>query len=153
MKNLFPAIVHTLGAALIVSSMLTPIAALADSTVTVGGAAFVSKGLVAVGRVPSNQRDKFGETFGSGSGMSIDSASWSKDAAGYKGKLWLLPDRGYNVDGTTDYRERLNTLSIALTPTAAGAAPAAGARETGVKAELADTSPMTRAPTLPGLIP
>jgi hypothetical protein len=143
MKNLFPAIVHTLGAALIVSSMLTPIAALADSTVTVGGAAFVSKGLVAVGRVPSNQRDKFGETFGSGSGMSIDSASWSKDAAGYKGKLWLLPDRGYNVDGTTDYRERLNTLSIALTPTAAGAAPAAGARETGVKAELADTLLLT----------
>ena len=40
------------------------------------------------------------------SGMSIDAAGWTRGADGYKGSLWLLPDRGYNVVGTTDYRPR-----------------------------------------------
>jgi hypothetical protein len=143
MKNLFPAALHTLGAVLIASSLLTPVAALADTAATIGGITFTSNGLVAVGRIPSNQRDKFGETFGSGSGMSIDTASWSKDGTSYTGKLWLLPDRGYNVAGTTDYRERLNTITIQLMPTAPGAAPATGVEQSGVKAELADTLILT----------
>ncbi len=143
MKNLLPAVLHPLGAALVAFSMLTPAAAFADTTATVGGLTFISKGLVGVGRIPSNQRDKFGETFGSGSGMSIDSAQWSKDADGYKGTLWLLPDRGYNAAGTTDYRERVNTLTIKFMPTAPGTAPAAGMEQAGVKAELADTLLLT----------
>src|SRR3954454_1788956 len=72
----------------------------------------VSKGLVGVGRIPANQRDKFGETFGSGSGMAISRADWARDGGGYKGTIWLLPDRGYNVEGTTDYRERVNKLTV-----------------------------------------
>jgi hypothetical protein len=119
--------------------MLTPIAALADSTVTVGGVAFVYKGLVGVGRIPANLRDKFGETFGSGSGMSIDTQSWTRDADGYKGSLWLLPDRGYNAAGTTDYRPRLNTVGIHLTPVAPGATPPAGKEQSGVDAKLVDS--------------
>ena len=90
----------SLGAALALFTALTP--ALADSTATVGGVSFVNKGLVGVGRIPADLKDKFGETFGSGSGMSIDAASWTQDAQGYKGSLWLVPDRGYNVVGTTD---------------------------------------------------
>jgi hypothetical protein len=119
--------------------MLTPIAALADSTVTVGGVAFVNKGLVGVGRIPANLRDKFGETFGSGSGMSIDTQSWTRDTDGYKGSLWLLPDRGYNAAGTTDYRPRLNTVGIHLTPVAPGATPPAGKEQSGVDAKLVDS--------------
>ncbi|WP_245516839.1 MULTISPECIES: esterase-like activity of phytase family protein [unclassified Mesorhizobium] len=107
------------------------------------GVAYVNKGLVGVGRIPASQKDKFGETFGSGSGMAIDTKSWTHDGAGYKGSLWLLPDRGYNVAGTTDYRPRLNTISIELTPTAPGAAPAAGQEQSGVKATLADTMLLT----------
>ena len=84
--------------------------------VAVGVQQFVDKGLVAVGRMPANQRDKFGETFGSGSGMSVDRSSWRRTATGYEGDFVLLPDRGYNVDGTTNYRPRLNKLAIALTP-------------------------------------
>jgi hypothetical protein len=118
---------------------LTP--ALAESTATVGG--LVNKGLVGVGRIPAAQRDKFGETFGSGSGMSIDTAGWTHDAAGYKGSLWLLPDRGYNVVGTTDYRPRLNTIGIEFAPVAPGAAPASGQEQAGVKATLADTMLLT----------
>ncbi|UVK46066.1 esterase-like activity of phytase family protein [Mesorhizobium sp. AR07] len=131
----------SLGVALGLFTALTP--ALADSTATVGGTSFVSKGLVGVGRIPAAQRDKFGETFGSGSGMAIDTAGWTHDTAGYKGSLWLLPDRGYNVAGTTDYRPRLNTVGIEFAPLAPGAAPAAGQEQTGVKATLADSLLLT----------
>ncbi|TGQ69679.1 hypothetical protein EN829_014160 [Mesorhizobium sp. M00.F.Ca.ET.186.01.1.1] len=124
-----------LGAALALFTALTP--ALADSV------AYISKGLVGVGRIPSNQRDKFGETFGSGSGMAIDTSSWTHDAGTYKGSLWMLPDRGYNVVGTTDYRARVNTIGIELTPIALGAAPAAGQEQAGVKATLSDTLLLT----------
>ncbi|MFD1988130.1 esterase-like activity of phytase family protein [Mesorhizobium newzealandense] len=130
-----------LGVALALFTALTP--ALADSTATVGGTSFVSKGLVGVGRIPASQKDKFGETFGSGSGMAIDTAGWTHGADGYKGSLWLLPDRGYNVVGTTDYRPRLNTIGIEFAPVAPGAAPAAGQEQSGVKATLADTMLLT----------
>ena len=33
---------------------------------------FVNKGLVGVGRLPADMKDKFGETLGSGSGMAVD---------------------------------------------------------------------------------
>jgi hypothetical protein len=133
MKNLHRTV--ALGAALALFTALTP--ALAD------GVAYVNKGLVGIGRIPANQKDKFGEAFGSGSGMSIDVKGWARDGAGYKGSLWLLPDRGYNVVGTTDYRPRLNTISIELTPMAPGAVPAAGQEQSGVKAMLADTMLLT----------
>lgn len=139
MKHLYRT--ASLGVALALFTALTP--ALADSTATVGGTSFVNKGLVGVGRIPAAQRDKFGETFGSGSGMSIDTSGWTHEAAGYKGSLWLLPDRGYNVVGTTDYRPRLNTVAIEFTPVAPGAPPAAGQQQTGVKATLADTMLLT----------
>ncbi|MBZ9748685.1 esterase-like activity of phytase family protein [Mesorhizobium sp. CO1-1-7] len=125
----------SLGVALALFTALTP--ALAD------GVAYINKGLVGVGRIPADQRDKFGETFGSGSGMAIDISGWTHDAGTYKGSLWLLPDRGYNVAGTTDYRPRLNTIAIEFTPVAPGAAPAAGQEQTGVKATLADTMLLT----------
>ena len=127
-----------LTAALLASTIL-PAAAFADGSATVGGTTFVNKGLVGFGRIPANQRDKFGETFGSGSGMAIDPAAWTKDGASYKGTLYLLPDRGYNAVGTTDYRPRLNTISIEFTPVAPGATPEAGKEQSGVKATLADS--------------
>ncbi|MCZ8546079.1 esterase-like activity of phytase family protein [Mesorhizobium qingshengii] len=139
MKHLYRT--ASLGVALALFTALTP--ALADSTATVGGTSFANKGLVGVGRIPAGQRDKFGETFGSGSGMAIDTSGWTHDAAGYKGSLWLLPDRGYNVAGTTDYRPRLNTIGIEFSPVAPGTAPAAGQEQTGVKATLADSLLLT----------
>ena len=131
----------SLGVALALFTALAP--ALADGTATVDGVSFVNKGLVGVGRIPASLKDKFGETFGSGSGMSIDTAGWTHGAEGYKGSLWLLPDRGYNVVGTTDYRPRLNMIGIEFAPVAPGAAPAAGQEQTGVKATLADTMLLT----------
>ncbi|MDB5651325.1 MAG: hypothetical protein JWL62_2845, partial [Hyphomicrobiales bacterium] len=110
-----------------------------DTHLNVRGKDFVNKGLVAVGRLPAALRDKFGETFGSGSGMTIDPSSWHVDGGQYTGTLYLLPDRGYNVEGTTDYRARLNNLKIVIKPVAPGESPAADAKQTGVKAELVDT--------------
>lgn len=104
-------------AALLAAALLaSPPTAAADS-VTVGGVGYVNKGLVGVGRVPANQRDKFGETFGSGSGMAADPSTWAREADGYHGVFYLLPDRGYNVAGTTDFRARLYKLSILFKPT------------------------------------
>ncbi len=110
-----------------------------EDAVSASGQTIVNKGLVGVGRIPASQRDVFGETFGSGSGMAIDPGSWTRTAEGYKGSLWLLPDRGYNVSGTTDYRPRLNTIDILMTPTAPGATPPAGREQAGVTATLAGT--------------
>ncbi|MER8385182.1 esterase-like activity of phytase family protein [Mesorhizobium sp. M1428] len=139
MKNLHRT--ASLAVALAMFTALTP--ALAENAATVGGVSFVNKGLVGVGRIPASQKDKFGETFGSGSGMSIDAAGWTHGADGYKGSLWLLPDRGYNVVGTTDYRSRFNTIAIEFAPAAPGATPAAGQEQSGLKATLADTMLLT----------
>ncbi|WP_237155509.1 esterase-like activity of phytase family protein [Oryzibacter oryziterrae] len=78
----------------------------------------VNAGLVASGSLPANLKDGFGETFGSGSGMAA--IDWKKTDTGYAGTFLLLPDRGYNVEGTTDYQTRINTLSIAFPAPAAG---------------------------------
>ena len=142
MKHLRSFSLRLLAAAL-ATSAISLSATAADTTVTIGNSSFVNKGLVGVGRIPASQRDKFGETFGSGSGMAVDTAGWTRDADGYKGSLWLLPDRGYNVAGTTDYRPRLNTIAIEFAPTAPGAAPAAGREQSGVAAKLADTMLLT----------
>ena len=85
-------------------------------TVIVGDLTFVNKALVGVGRLPSDLRDKFGETFGSGSAIAVDPKSWARTPAGYQGTFYMLPDRGYNVTGTSDYRARINMLFITFTP-------------------------------------
>lgn len=144
MKDLRSMTLPLLSAALATFVFAAPVAAFADNSVTVGSVTLVNKGRVAIGRIPANQRDKFGETFGSGSGMSIDTKSWVRNADGsYKGSLWLLPDRGYNAVGTTDYRPRLNTIDVQLTPAAPGATPPAGKEQSGVDAKLADTMMLT----------
>src|SRR5215471_9601926 len=103
-------------AALVLALPVAATPALAADTVTVGGLTLVNKGLVGVGRIPLDHRDKLGETFGSGSGLAADVMSWRRTADGYGGTFYLLPDRGYNVAGTTDYRTRLYKLSIRFKP-------------------------------------
>lgn len=131
-----------LAAALAASIFMFPAAVMAETTAAANGVSYASKGLVAVGRIPASQRDKFGETFGSGSGMAIDVTSWKKEGDGYRGSLWLLPDRGYNVEGTTDYNARINKIDVTLMP-ATGGDVAADKQQTGVQATLADTLLLT----------
>jgi len=124
--------------------LLLPSLDAAGQTVAVDGASYVNHGLVGVGRLPANLRDKLGETFGSSSGMAIDPQSWKRAADGYEGVL-LLPDRGYNVKGTTDYRPRGNRVAIRFTPAEGTAALPADRQQTGVVATLADSLVLTDA--------
>jgi hypothetical protein len=86
------------------------------------GHTFVNKGLVGVARIPSNARDQFGETLGGfGSGMAMDLDSWHRNRDGsYGGTLYMLPDRGWNTQGTVDYRGRLHRFDLTLNPLASG---------------------------------
>ncbi len=91
-------------------------------TISVNGSTLTVKELAGVGRLPANQRDRFGETFGSISGLVADPASWRRRADGsYTGTFFAAPDRGYNVAGTIDYTARLNRLDIRFKPAPAGA--------------------------------
>jgi hypothetical protein len=116
---------------------------LGDDSVTVGNLTFVNKGLVGVGRLPADLRDRLGETFGSGSALAVDAKSWTRTPEGFQGTFYMLPDRGYNVSGTADYRARLNKLSISFKPLADPAALPASERQTTVVATLVDTIPLT----------
>jgi hypothetical protein len=114
---------HTLGvwthlattAAMIL--LVTAGGSLAQS-VDFAGATFVNKGLAGVARVPSNATDEFAETLGGfGSGMAMDLDSWHKNRDGsYRGVLYMLPDRGWNTQGTTDFRGRLHRFDLTLEP-------------------------------------
>jgi hypothetical protein len=85
-------------------------------TTTVGGTSYTVQGLVGAGRIAANTRDQFGETFGSVSGLAANLNRWSVNNGTYSGQLFALPDRGYNVAGTTDYAPRLNTLDFTFRP-------------------------------------
>src|SRR5215472_10332933 len=91
-------------------------------SVSFEGHTFINKGLVGVARVPSNAVDEFGETLGGfGSGMAMDLKSWHRNRDGsFGGTLHMLPDRGWNTQGTTDFRGRLHRFEVTLNPLLSG---------------------------------
>jgi hypothetical protein len=106
----------------LLSAVALPAIAAEVSVTTANGTTLTSHGLVGLGRIAAGTKDKFGESFGSGSAMAIDQSKWTRAADGsYTGTVYLLPDRGYNVEGTTDYQGRLNSLDVTLKPVAADA--------------------------------
>ena len=50
--------------------------------------------------------------------MMLAPGSWKYTKTGYQARLFMLPDRGWNTAGTTDYRARLQKFDMALTPDA-----------------------------------
>jgi hypothetical protein len=73
--------------------------------------------LIGVARIPASAVDSQGETLGGfGSGMMLVPGSWRPAGKGYAAQVLMLPDRGWNTAGTTDYRARLQTFDVALTP-------------------------------------
>lgn len=80
-----------------------------------------SHGLVGVGRLPAGLKDKWGETFGSLSALTLAPGSWARQGDTFTGTLLAQPDRGYNVAGTTDYASRLNVLTFTFVPAPTGA--------------------------------
>ncbi|WP_156898061.1 esterase-like activity of phytase family protein [Methylocapsa acidiphila] len=102
---------------LLAAAALTATPAAAQS-VTFEDATFVNKGLVGVGRVASNAVDRYSETLGGwGSGMALNLHSWTSNwGGGYRGDLYALPDRGWNTQGTTDFRGRLQRFELTFKP-------------------------------------
>src|SRR5215471_4113844 len=90
----------------------------AAQSVVFQGSTFVNQGLVGVARVPSDARDQFGDTLGGfGSAMAMDLNSWKKNRDGsYGGTLFMVPDRGWNTQGTVDYRGRVHRFDVTLNP-------------------------------------
>lgn len=63
---------------------------------TCDGRQYTYQQLAGYGFVPSDARDKFGDTIGGiGSSAAIDRKSWKKKGGSYTGILWGLPDRGW----------------------------------------------------------
>jgi hypothetical protein len=120
----------------------SPVAA---QSAAMGERGFVNKGLVGVGRLPADMKDKFGETLGSGSGLAVDQKTWTKSADGYSGTFYVLPDRGYNVEGTTDYRARLNKVSVKFRPIEGAATESAAAEGNAIMLKVEDTILLTDA--------
>jgi hypothetical protein len=121
------------------SLVMPPALVWAAETVSVGGRDFVNKGLIGVGRMSAALRDQYGETVGSGSGLAADPKSWQRIAQGYHGIFYMLPDRGYNLTGTTDFRARLYKLDIVFNPASDPNALSADERQKTVTATLTET--------------
>lgn len=109
-------------------------------TVAIGGATLVNKGLVGVGRIPAAQRDKFGETFGSLSGLALDLRTWRRNADGsYGGTFFTQPDRGYLHNGeSTNYTPRTHRVSASFVP-----APNGGTNQNQLLLTLSDSTLLT----------
>ncbi|PSR82285.1 esterase-like activity of phytase-domain-containing protein [Coniella lustricola] len=102
----------------------------AINTTTCNGLFYAYTELAGYGYIPSNARDKFGDTVGGiGSAIALDQSSWtrSEDGLSYTGSLWVLPDRGWNTEGTLNYVNRVHKFVISLTlqPNASVTNPAA----------------------------
>ncbi|KAI0777723.1 esterase-like activity of phytase-domain-containing protein [Trametes elegans] len=87
-------------------------------TVEVGGKAYVNKGLVAFGLIPSNFTESTGDTLGGiGSAIALKRGSFSQSSDGsFTGTIVAQPDRGFNVDGTIDYQARQHQIDFVLSP-------------------------------------
>ncbi|CAG8979627.1 hypothetical protein HYALB_00011990 [Hymenoscyphus albidus] len=83
-----------------------------------GGKNYTYDSLAGFGLVPSNSRDKFGDTLGGfGSAIAFDRAQWKKLSNGtYTGTMYALPDRGWNTQGTVNFQARVHKFGIVFTP-------------------------------------
>lgn len=91
--------------------------ATAVNTTTCNGQTYIYEELAGYGYIPSNARDKTGDTIGGiGSSIAIDKSTWRKEGSSYKGVLYALPDRGWNTEGTLNYQNRVQKIEITFTP-------------------------------------
>ncbi|RPA95400.1 hypothetical protein L873DRAFT_1792290 [Choiromyces venosus 120613-1] len=89
-------------------------------TTVCNGKSYTFQELSGYGLVPSNFRDKYNDTLSLGSSIAIERPSWKKLSEGYyEGTLWMLPDRGWNTQGTTAYQPRIHKFKISLNTTLA----------------------------------
>lgn len=99
--------------------LASPLTSRADSTpvntTTCNGKTYTYSSLAGYGKLPSNARDKYGDTVGGiGSAIAIDKSSIKFDKAtkSYSGILYGLPDRGWNTQGTQNTQSRIHKLGF-----------------------------------------
>ncbi|KAL1591907.1 hypothetical protein SLS60_011499 [Paraconiothyrium brasiliense] len=82
------------------------------------GSKYIYEELAGWGTLPSDARDRFGDTIGGiGSAIALDKKSWKKKSGrseAYEGILWGLPDRGWNTQGTQNTQSRIHKFSISF---------------------------------------
>ncbi|KAL5527507.1 hypothetical protein ACEPAG_6308 [Sanghuangporus baumii] len=82
------------------------------------GVAFVNKGLVAFGLIPSNFTESTGDTLGGiGSAIALKMHTFRKRSDDtFSGTFVVQPDRGFNIDGTINYQGRQHEIDFTLRP-------------------------------------
>ena len=74
------------------------VAATSVNSTDCNGKTYVYQEFAGYGYIPSNARDKYGDTIGGiGSSIAIDKSSWQRKGSSYEGTLYVLPDRGWYV--------------------------------------------------------
>ena len=122
---------------------------LATESINVGRRAYINRGLVAVGRLAADLRDRFGETVGSGSGLAANPKTWSRAGRRYHGTIYMLPDRGYNITGSIAFRARLYKLGAVLKVPSRPASMPDAARQRTLRLKLTGTMLLRDANGLP----
>jgi len=75
------------------------------------------QGLAGWGALPSNARDKYGETIGGiGSAIAFKSGSWKFSNGIYTGVVYCLPDRGWSTRGTENTQSRIHKFRVKFQP-------------------------------------
>ncbi|KAE8832520.1 hypothetical protein P3342_012718 [Pyrenophora teres f. teres] len=73
--------------------------------------------LAGYGKLPSNVRDKYGDTVGGiGSAIALEPKSWKFGGDSYTGVIYGLPDRGWNTQGTQNTQSRIHKFYVTFTP-------------------------------------
>ncbi|KAF1809256.1 hypothetical protein P152DRAFT_461673 [Eremomyces bilateralis CBS 781.70] len=91
-------------------------ASTAPATIDCNGKPYTNHGLVGAGILAGNLTDKYGDTLGGiGSSAAIERGSWKKLGRDkYTGRLWGLPDRGWNTEGTLNFNPRVHKFQVTL---------------------------------------
>ena len=104
---------------------------------------YVYNSLSGYGFVPSNARDKHGDTISLGSSISIESWDSKDNGASYQGVLYALPDRGWNTEGTLNFQPRIHKYAINFSPLAADNASSSDPAEPNLQLDYLDTILLT----------
>lgn len=74
------------------SATAAPASSSVVNQTTCNGQQYIYRELAGYGFIPSNARDKYGDTLGGiGSSIALDKSSWKKKGNAYTGTLWALP--------------------------------------------------------------
>ncbi|PCG97039.1 Hypothetical protein PENO1_065180 [Penicillium occitanis (nom. inval.)] len=87
----------------------------AVNTTVCNGQTYVYEELAGYGYLPSDFRDRFGDSVSLGSSIALDKSTWSQKGNVYEGIIYALPDRGWNTNGTVNFQGRIYKLWLTLT--------------------------------------